>query len=377
MRLIAERLLSPEHVGSTYMQGEMINRRFALPSPRAGCKYHIFCSMYVPGGDLLLNDVAQAYNLPLVVTSKSEEMDSCEAMLVYLTRQTWTSSVCTTFAREVDQALASRVRLLLAHEMPGLGGQFDRDAVEFSAFFAHTNGATPQHLLKAGIYSHVAVPLKGGDWRAASLAMLAAELIKPPLPRLKRPDATEPISQALEETSIADCFEVGNPLPSLQQPGATEPISQALQEHSVSTFFDVGSASGEYEPAKRGQADAHSQRRAMTFIEPQCLPQPVQLPGPPHVQPVSQPTRRVSVNNRTEKPTRSSARSSSAMFRARSLSSVRSSKDHLASSRPSDACSSSRSERLTLSNDALAATNLAASVGARVCVRAASNRVVI
>ena len=61
-------------------------------------------------------------------------------------------------------------RLLLAHEMPGLE-QEARHAVEFGTFFA--DGQTPSTLVAAGIYSSIAVPLKGGPWRKASMALLA------------------------------------------------------------------------------------------------------------------------------------------------------------------------------------------------------------
>jgi len=66
--------------------------------------------------------------------------------------------------------MRSGKRLLLAHEMLGLG-QEARHAVEFSTFFA--DGQTPRTLVAAGIYSSIAVPLKGGPWRATSMALLA------------------------------------------------------------------------------------------------------------------------------------------------------------------------------------------------------------
>lgn len=95
--------------------------------------------------------------------------------------------------------------MLLAHEMPGVGGQEERHGVDFSSFFANANGATPTELLKRGIYSEIAVchvprppttavsrfnpsasahdsmavwqvPLKGGAWREASMALLGMAL---------------------------------------------------------------------------------------------------------------------------------------------------------------------------------------------------------
>ena len=60
--------------------------------------------------------------------------------------------------------------------MPGLG-QGGRHAVPFASFFACADGATPASLLKAGIYDQLAVPLKGGPWRAAGLALLRKALL--------------------------------------------------------------------------------------------------------------------------------------------------------------------------------------------------------
>ena len=57
--------------------------------------------------------------------------------------------------------------------MPGAGGQERRLGCEFGAFFACADGATPNDLIGRGIYSEIAVALKGGPWREVSMAMLA------------------------------------------------------------------------------------------------------------------------------------------------------------------------------------------------------------
>ena len=46
--------------------------------------------------------------------------------------------------------------------MPGIGGQEARFGCEFGTFFSCDDGATPQSLLHRGIYSEIAVALKGG-----------------------------------------------------------------------------------------------------------------------------------------------------------------------------------------------------------------------
>ena len=48
----------------------------------------------------------------------------------------------------------------------------------FSSFFA--SDTTPAALIKAGIYSTIAVPLKGGAWREASMATMVRTLALPP-----------------------------------------------------------------------------------------------------------------------------------------------------------------------------------------------------
>ena len=90
-------------------------------------------------------------------------------------------------AVEVGRAMDLHVHLLLCHEMVGGGGQDARGGVEFSAFFSCAEGATPQELLQQGIYSEIAVPLKGGPWREPSLALLAFPAsARSPFPRRHR-----------------------------------------------------------------------------------------------------------------------------------------------------------------------------------------------
>ena len=102
-------------------------------------------------------------------------------MICYLTGQTWTSGEASTaFALEVEQAMDAGVSLLLVHEMSGVGGQAARHACEFGDFFACDDGATPEELLRRGIYSQIATPLKGSEWRKASMVMIALNLANDP-----------------------------------------------------------------------------------------------------------------------------------------------------------------------------------------------------
>ena len=64
------------------------------------------------------------------------------------------------FAEEVGEAMSKGIHLILAHEMEGFG-EADRKGCKFELMFACEHGATPQELLQAGIYTDIAVGLKG------------------------------------------------------------------------------------------------------------------------------------------------------------------------------------------------------------------------
>ena len=60
--------------------------------------------------------------------------------------------------------------------MPGVDEKKSRHAVDFGAFFSCADGTTPQELLHAGIYSQIAIALKGSHWRRASLVVIARSI---------------------------------------------------------------------------------------------------------------------------------------------------------------------------------------------------------
>ena len=175
LRLIAERLLNEDLRGTTHMQGELAHSKLRLLPPAAGYTYHVYCSRNNAGAKDLADEVARARELTAMRCSTSvDELPTCRMMLVYLTARTWTSGEASVaLATEVEAAMRDDVQLVLAHEMPGCGQQA-REAVEFSTFFAADQ--TPPALLEKGIYALIAVPLKGGAWREASMALLAKEL---------------------------------------------------------------------------------------------------------------------------------------------------------------------------------------------------------
>ena len=171
IRLIVERALGLEH-DSTYVQRHG-QRRIALPKPRGSKVFHVYCSASNIGCKELMDEVAQMSgrwsSLKLTEDTNDLRAMRCECMLLYLTAQTWTSSERSArLASEVRLALDRKIRVVMAHEMPGVGGQSERHAVEFGTFFAET----PHVVLSLGLYDTLASPLKGGVWRQASLEML-------------------------------------------------------------------------------------------------------------------------------------------------------------------------------------------------------------
>lgn len=184
MRLVAESLL-PEGHGGTFVQGELVRSKVKLRSPRAGCQFHVYCSSANPGAIELIDELQlqcrsmdpSKPDFVIRSTTVFANLQHCECFLVYLTGRTWTRGEGSeAFATEVTRAMADKVKLLLVHEMPGVGGQDKRFGVGFETFFACPDGTTPLKLISNGIYSDIAIPLKGGEWRVASMVMLMQAL---------------------------------------------------------------------------------------------------------------------------------------------------------------------------------------------------------
>jgi len=196
MRLIAERLLC-DAAGATYIDREIVSQKHnikPLPLPPTG-GFHVFCSPLNPGALQLVLEVGRERGFTvlldseastrkaeagiLYVTTQLDQLASCSHMLLYLARQTWTrgDDASARLAEELSQAMDLKVvNLLLCHEMPGAGGQDSRGGCEFATFFSCPDGATPNTLLTRGIYSSIAIPLKGGPWRHISMVLMGRAL---------------------------------------------------------------------------------------------------------------------------------------------------------------------------------------------------------
>ena len=170
--------------------------KVALP-PLAGAEeYHVYCSIYNEGALTLAYDAlrvcGQARSTARVCTDASK-IAKCRRFLLYLNGCTWSSRALssTKLTEELELAMRSGVQLCLAHEVPmfafpgstwdhakSMGGieqptaSIIRHACDFEIFFAET----PLRLLQKNIYNTIASPLKGGEWRAPSLKMLAMQL---------------------------------------------------------------------------------------------------------------------------------------------------------------------------------------------------------
>ena len=180
---------------------------------------------------------------PLHVTRNSKQLGSCEHMLLYLHEQTWTSGANTrALVQEVKQAMDLGVHILLVHEMPGVNSN-ERHAVDFGAFFACKDGATPEALLSAGLYHEIAVGLKGGAWRRASLFQLGKIFAQGVGPREAKPTdltAKERFAQLRMQTSIVAALAKGSEESSnrdlrgncqLDTPPPPTPTAKQVREH--------------------------------------------------------------------------------------------------------------------------------------------------
>ena len=126
MRLIVERLLPKDHP-PICMPSELSTRRRAVQHPRDGRRFHAYCSPSNPGATKMLCEAAERLGIRIAISEQIDELSSCECMLVYLTALTWAGSEENeAFTEEVSRAIAQDVPLLLAHEVPGLGGQEER-----------------------------------------------------------------------------------------------------------------------------------------------------------------------------------------------------------------------------------------------------------
>ena len=156
----------------TFVEDDIERKISRLDPPRNGLLHHVYASPLNKGAWEVLDELKSATSPALgrlKVCTDFVSLDRCVQMIVYLRGDSWSAPG---FEDEVLTAMAKGKPLLLVHEQEGLG-QEGRDPVPFETVIA----STPRELMSEGIYSKIAVPLKGGILRLRSLAMLAEVLI--------------------------------------------------------------------------------------------------------------------------------------------------------------------------------------------------------
>ena len=186
--------------------------------PLAGSqKFRIYASSQNPGALQLTEELSrllQRLGIELEVTTSVEDVATCSHMLLYLDARTWSAVEgerrVEGLTDEVKAAMRRRVHLLLVHETEPFE-YLEPDAAErhagvkFDDLLDSVDGATPIELLqrkvtgrtnalntphqrltdrqlplsRPQVYSEVAVPLKDGIYRPASLLLLARAASEP------------------------------------------------------------------------------------------------------------------------------------------------------------------------------------------------------
>lgn len=208
LRLIVQRLAPQREM---YLPGELAPRKQPLPPP-AG-EFHVWCSRHNPGVRTLIEEVRhypwhctpkakthrmcvavspEALRAPLplncpqmkrfswgdelLVTDDPDQMEQADQILLYLDRSTWAKDDrLEALVAEVLVPLQRKPRrpLLLVHETDENDKQLDGVA-KFAYFFG--DGVTPAEMMKHGIYTEIAIPMKTGAYRSVSRGLLDCAL---------------------------------------------------------------------------------------------------------------------------------------------------------------------------------------------------------
>ena len=219
------------HAALTYVQSDITRKAYILPAPRRGRRFHLYCSREVYGSLEVAEEVQAAYRLDLRVSQELDDMRDCERMLVYLHKGTWrTGPAREAFTQEVVTALHCGVQLLLAHEMLGADAEA-RGGVDFATFFDCEQGTTPPQLVRAGVYSQIAVALKGGQHRKVSMALFAKALVE-------APEEVRPItvSSSLKLDTLASSTAAGR----TETPAATQMVLHDGDDEGIATAKKAG-----------------------------------------------------------------------------------------------------------------------------------------
>jgi len=161
--------------------------RPAAFAPPAHGSHHLYVSPHNAGAmDLAMELVAlgcfhstkSSGNRSSLLVTEEGGPEGSDRMLLLLDGRTWTSATSWGLVNEVAAAMLAGVDVILAHECDAsvdadAAGEDDERVVLFGSFFA----TTPQPLIDAKLYGSIAVACYGGEHRAVSLALLAANLL--------------------------------------------------------------------------------------------------------------------------------------------------------------------------------------------------------
>ena len=280
--------LKSEDVYSVSQRELMRSQLSQLPPPSSQSMYHLFCSPANDGATELLDELAREGGFEIVlpstpqppssprtasqggwgasvvgqplaslrVTQDADDLNVCDFVLVYLTRNSWAAHTerSAVFEGHVSNALRLGVQPLLVHEMPDSFAEEARQAVEFDEFLK----VTPQTVQQQGLYHEIALSLVGGPYRRASIQMLLQRLYagktkRTDLPRTLARQATkiltnthQKVLHTLAVSSSALPFNTqyagpdtaaanDSPFPrrTLQSNPSESPLSQQAEPHQV------------------------------------------------------------------------------------------------------------------------------------------------
>ena len=236
-----------------------------------------------------MRDVLLRANSEVTISNQPRQLCECEAMLVYLNQLTWSSDKASVeLGRQIARALAEGIPLLLAHEMPGLSEDDGRHGCEFALFFKP--GQTPQALLDAGIYHTVAVPLKHGDYRSMSVALLTRKLIDisralPPNPQNLR-TVKKTVRDLITQGSVHEALHhtaKGQGEPEGTEEGTEEPLERPPPPMIEPP--DRSHAAIPREPSERPLSMVIGPpERPLAMLAPRRFPPPAQIQADDHLQ---------------------------------------------------------------------------------------------
>ena len=156
-----------------------MEKKLTLKPPKK--EFHVYVSPNNVGAAALVEELKKGVPQmsSLTYTSDIRQMEKADRMLLLLNGRTWDSGDASNqLTLEMMQRL-SKKRIqpyTLVHEAPALDPNDPDDAARFGVKFARFFDNTPSRLLPAGIYTPIALKLRGDIFREASLIQLCARL---------------------------------------------------------------------------------------------------------------------------------------------------------------------------------------------------------